>query len=157
MGKPISYDEDVYLWSVEQAAALRQAAASGTNLPVDWENVAEEIESVGLTTQRIFRNNVLDILLTFLNLEDCESQNLSHDLSEAIVSARIEARRELDDSHSLAFRIELNALYGDALEIIDKRGRKSASDSVAPPESCPWTLAQLLDHDYWPKNRRGLE
>lgn len=157
MGKPISYDEDVYLWSVEQAAALRQAAASGSNLPVDWENVAEEIESVGLTTQRIFRNNVLDILLAFLKLEECKSQNLSHDLSEAIVSARIEARKELDDSHSLAFRIELNALYGDALEIIDRRGRKSASDSAAPPESCPWTLAQLLDHDYWPKNRHGLE
>jgi hypothetical protein len=35
------------IWSEEQARALRTAARSGTNLPVDWENVAEEIEALG--------------------------------------------------------------------------------------------------------------
>jgi len=39
------YDRDFVLWSKEQAAALRRAKAS--NLPLDWENLAEEIESLG--------------------------------------------------------------------------------------------------------------
>jgi len=34
------YDEDFVRWTEEQAAALRQA--KGSNLPLDWENLAEE-------------------------------------------------------------------------------------------------------------------
>jgi len=39
------YDYDFFLWTQEQAAALRRAKDS--NLPLDWENLAEEIESLG--------------------------------------------------------------------------------------------------------------
>jgi hypothetical protein len=28
---------------------------------------------------------------------------------------------------------------------------------VALPEECPYTLEQLRDMDWWPKNRHGLE
>jgi hypothetical protein len=38
------YDRDFFLWTQEQSAALRQAKDS--NLPLDWENLAEEIESL---------------------------------------------------------------------------------------------------------------
>jgi hypothetical protein len=37
------YDTDILLWSEQQAAAIRRRAAN----EIDWENVAEEIESVG--------------------------------------------------------------------------------------------------------------
>ena len=37
------YDTDILLWSEQQADALRRRAAN----EVDWDNVAEEIESVG--------------------------------------------------------------------------------------------------------------
>lgn len=43
----VLYEQDFVLWTQEQALALRAAAASGANFPVDWENVAEEIESLG--------------------------------------------------------------------------------------------------------------
>jgi hypothetical protein len=36
------YDVDFYAWTRDQAAKLRAAAAAGSNLPVDWENLAEE-------------------------------------------------------------------------------------------------------------------
>jgi hypothetical protein len=39
------YDEDFVRWTEEQAAALRRA--KGSNLPLDWEYLAEEIESLG--------------------------------------------------------------------------------------------------------------
>ena len=42
-----AYDEDFYAWTQNQAQALRRAGAERNNAPVDWENVAEEIESMG--------------------------------------------------------------------------------------------------------------
>ena len=44
------YDHDFFLWTKEQAAALRRAKES--NLPLDWENLAEEIESLGKSDRR---------------------------------------------------------------------------------------------------------
>jgi hypothetical protein len=41
------YEEDFVRWTEQQAAALRAAARAGTNLPLDWENLAEEIDSLG--------------------------------------------------------------------------------------------------------------
>jgi len=37
------YEDDILLWSEQQAGALRRRALN----EIDWENVAEEIESVG--------------------------------------------------------------------------------------------------------------
>ena len=42
------YDTDVVTWSQRQAALLRRVASGERiNDQVDWENVVEEIESVG--------------------------------------------------------------------------------------------------------------
>jgi hypothetical protein len=48
------YERDFVCWTEQQAAALREAAAAGTNLPLDWENLAEEIDSLGRSTRREF-------------------------------------------------------------------------------------------------------
>jgi len=54
MAKPKElYDEDFVRWTEEQATALRRAKSlppagtRGSNLLLDWENRAEEIESLG--------------------------------------------------------------------------------------------------------------
>src|SRR5215469_6146554 len=42
------YDSDILLWSEHRAALLRRlAAGERVNDQVDWDNVVEEIESVG--------------------------------------------------------------------------------------------------------------
>jgi hypothetical protein len=41
------YEEDFVRWTEQQSTALRKAAGFRTNLPLDWENLAEEIESLG--------------------------------------------------------------------------------------------------------------
>ena len=49
MDRPSLYDDDIVTWAEEQAAALR-ALGARTDLSnaIDWENVAEEVESVGV-------------------------------------------------------------------------------------------------------------
>jgi hypothetical protein len=41
------YDEDFVRWTEQQAAAVRDAVGRTTNLPLDWENLAEEITWAG--------------------------------------------------------------------------------------------------------------
>jgi hypothetical protein len=54
------YDRDFFLWTQEQAAALRRAKDS--NLPLDWGNLAEEIESLGKSDRRELRSQIRQIL-----------------------------------------------------------------------------------------------
>ena len=44
------YDEDFVAWSKEQA--LRVAVRSGSSQKLDWENLAEEVESLGFSERR---------------------------------------------------------------------------------------------------------
>lgn len=37
------YENDFFAWTEQQAEVLRRAAREGSNLPLDWENLAEEI------------------------------------------------------------------------------------------------------------------
>src|SRR5262249_11743308 len=62
------YEDDVYTWSRQQAAALRRAAASRANLPspIDFANVAEEIESLGISQLREFYSRYRVLLVHLL-------------------------------------------------------------------------------------------
>ena len=63
------YEEDFVRWTEEQSSALRKAARIGTNLPLDWENLAEEIESLGRTLSLELRSPIAVILEHLLKLE----------------------------------------------------------------------------------------
>jgi hypothetical protein len=42
------YDSDILSWSEQQSALLRRLArGEKVNAQIDWENVVEEVESVG--------------------------------------------------------------------------------------------------------------
>ena len=62
------YDDDVYTWSREQAEALRRAARSRVNLPdpIDFEHVAEEIESLGFSQVRELHSRYVVLLAHLL-------------------------------------------------------------------------------------------
>ena len=66
---PSLYDQDFVRWSEEQSAAIRAAAQSGANLPLDWENIAEEIESLGRSDKRELRNRTRTLIAHLLKLQ----------------------------------------------------------------------------------------
>ena len=60
------YDSDLVAWSAEQARALREAGRRRVNLPIDWDNVAEEIDSLGRSERRTLSSRigtVIELLL----------------------------------------------------------------------------------------------
>lgn len=136
------YDVDVLEWSEQQARLLRQlAAGERLNEPIDWENVAEEIESVGRS-----QRDAVESLWTLAFLHDLKSEAwpLSRDVPHWRAEARLfrrQARRKFTPSmHS---KIDVAGLYADALA-----GLPETMDGQSPlpvPEVCPVTLNELLD------------
>ncbi|MDX2234988.1 MAG: DUF29 domain-containing protein [Hyphomonadaceae bacterium] len=63
------YERDFYVWTQEQAAALRAAGkAGGRSNAVDWDRVAEEVEDLGKSEYREAANYVTRILEHFFKL-----------------------------------------------------------------------------------------
>lgn len=106
------YEEDFARWSQEQSAALREAAKLGTNLPLDWENLAEEVESLGKTQRFELRRRLLVILEHLLKLEHSPAVDPRRSWTETIGRERIFIEHLLEDSPSL--RGELDAMIAHA-------------------------------------------
>jgi Domain of unknown function DUF29 len=95
------YDEDFVRWTEEQAAALRHAARLGTNLPLDWENLAEEIESLGRSLRHELRSRIAVIVEHLLKLECSPATDPRRGWMETIERERLEIELLLDDAPSL--------------------------------------------------------
>ena len=96
------YDTDVVVWSERQAALLRRmAAGERVNDQIDWANVAEEIEALGISDRRELRNRVRTILAHLLKLQVSPAIEPRAGWCETILEQRAQLRTLLRDSPSL--------------------------------------------------------
>jgi hypothetical protein len=95
------YRRDICLWSREQSAALRKAAGAGSNLAIDWENVAEEIESLGRSERSSLRGQIRRILEHLIKLEASPARDPRRGWVESIMEAQTAVEDTLRDSPSL--------------------------------------------------------
>lgn len=100
------YDSDFVQWTEEQATALRQAEGVHTDLPLDWENLAEEIESLGKSQRAALRSQLRRILRHQFKLEASPAIEPRRGWEESIRDARVEIEDILRDSPSLRREIE---------------------------------------------------
>lgn len=135
------YETDVLVWSEHQADLLRRmGAGERVNDQVDWQNVAEEIESLGRSERRACESHLVLALLHDLKAE-------AWPLSREVPHWRAEARGHRADAHraftpGMRQRIDLAALYR---EVIDRLPETIDGEPPLPvPEACPVTLDELL-------------
>jgi len=96
------YDTDLLLWSERQAALLRRAGAGErVNDQVDWENVAEEIESLGKSDRRELTNRIRTIMAHLIKLQTSPAEEPRPGWRETIREQRAVIETVLDDSPSL--------------------------------------------------------
>ena len=93
------YDSDFVLWTEEQATALRRA--KGANLPLDWENLAEEIESLGKSQRRELGSQIRRILRHLFKLEASPASDPRAGWHGSIREARADIEEVLAESPSL--------------------------------------------------------
>jgi hypothetical protein len=95
------YDADFVAWSQQQVDALRIAARSGSNQLLDWENLAEEIEGLGISQRSALGSQIKRIIHHLLKLQHSPARNPQRGWQDSIVDARDEIEDLLDRSPSL--------------------------------------------------------
>ena len=137
------YDTDFLAWSKEQAEALRSAAHSGSNQKLDWENLAEEIESLGISQRSALSSQIRRIIRHFLKLEFSPAVEPRRGWFESANDAKAEIEQLLEFSPSL--RTELASIT--AAET--RRGCKLAiGDLERHAELSPTIRAQIGARSY---------
>jgi Domain of unknown function DUF29 len=138
------YDDDILLWSEQQAAAIRRLAR-GRDVPndLDIENVAEEIESVG-RSELAAVESYLELIFVYLIrlLVEPDSTSVRHWRSE-IAAFHANARRRY--SPSMRQRMDVNALWRSAREqsLLAYEGAQHERIAALSTES-PFGLNELL-------------
>jgi hypothetical protein len=141
---PADYDQDFHSWTADQAARLRASRPGG----VDWENLAEEIESLGRSDRRKIASNLAAVLEHLIKWK-YQPEKRKGGWRSSIREHRDRIERILADSRSLA------RLPEEVLAAEYERARRAALDDtgLAPsriPVACLFTLAQVLDPAYLP-------
>jgi Domain of unknown function DUF29 len=96
-----SYRNDTAAWAEQQAAALRAVARGESNQFLDWENIAEEIESLGASQRSALASHLMRIIQHLVKLEYSPAVDPRKGWRCAIRLARLQAQRRIEDSPSL--------------------------------------------------------
>ncbi|BDA86286.1 hypothetical protein Sa4125_38280 [Aureimonas sp. SA4125] len=150
--QPSLYDADFYAWTQAQAGRLR--ARSGEGGDIDWENVAEEIESVGRSDKREIRSRLkgtFQYLLKWQFQPEKRQEGWLSTLSEQ----RLRWDMIIDDSPSLR-GFPAGALAGAYKLAVFEAVEATDLEKATFPSSCPYTLPQLRDSGFLPGRPQDL-
>jgi hypothetical protein len=146
-----SYDGDLALWAADQARALRRAAKARTNLPIDWENVAEEIASLGKSQGRELASRIETILLHLIKLQASPAGHPRTGWRATIQRERDEIESVLADSPSLRRTVPavIEATLGKARRVATLDLADLAEAPRLDPDGLGYTEAQVMG-DWFP-------
>ena len=140
----VRYEDDLFAWTQEQAALLRAHAIEG----IDWENLAEEIESMGGRDRRELESRLAVILLHLLKWQ-AQPALRGSGWRKTLRTQRREIRKLLKQSPSLRREVPglMREAYADAVkDAIDETGLHAD----VFPSTCPYAQDDVLDEDHLP-------
>ena len=147
MGDQSLYEEDILIWSEQQAAALRKLAAR-RDLPneLDLANVIEEIEDVGRSefhTVESLTDNIMAHLL--LLAADPDARSVRGWMTE-ITAWEVTLQRRI--SPSMRARLDMASVWRNGLKVAAAKltewdENKAAAVSSLRDTPCPFTAADF--------------
>ena len=140
------YDQDFNLWLAEQVNLLRQGRVN----ELDLDNLAEEVESIGRSDKREVYNR-LTVLFTHLLKVQFQPDKRTRSWRSTIREQRRQLRLLFQDSPSLEKTYvpnTLDAIYQDARRDASEETRLNLETF---PLSCPYSLSQVIDEDFFPE------
>ncbi len=139
------YEADFHAWTQQQAELLRQKRFGD----IDLENLIDEVASVGASQKKEIRSR-LKVLIAHLLKWRFQPGARSPGWRGTIDDQRSELAELLEGSPSLkhypADYIEKCHLSGRLLA-----AKETGMDFTLFPEKCPFTIEQVLDEGFWPK------
>jgi hypothetical protein len=138
------YEQDYLLWIEDVVNKLRNRDIEG----LDFDNLIEEIESLGRSDKRELESRLQELLehilkRNYVNMPDCYRGWV-----ESINKQRIGIRKLLKDSPSLKpyFSQVFDVVYADALQIVCKSYPQCYFPDIWP-FSCD--IESMLNVDFW--------
>lgn len=135
------YEADILRWSEQQGDLLRRLArGERVDAQIDWENVAEEIESVGRDQLHAVQSLLRQALVHMLK---AEAWPLNRD-APTWRSDAIGFRLQAADRYAPSMRQSLDVarIYRQALRALPET--IDGQPPLPAPETCPVTLDELL-------------
>jgi hypothetical protein len=141
------YDQDFYLWLTTTAEQLKQ----GKLTDVDWENLIEEIDSMGKSQKNVLKSLLtvlIEHLLKLIYWETEKDRNANH-WSREITAFRQQICDLLADSPSLKPYIQ--EIFPESYDFARRRVARAMGMKISFfPEIPDFTLEQTLDDDWFP-------
>jgi hypothetical protein len=140
------YEADFFAWTQEQARLLRDRDGRG----LDWENLAEEIDSMGRRDRRELESR-LRLILHHLLKWRVQPGLRGRSWRDTLIEQRRQAEKLLKESPSL--RPQLRALSDEAYpDAVRDAVRDTGLRAQTFPTDCPFTAEQILDQQYVPED-----
>ncbi len=140
------YERDALAWAERQAGLLRRLAAGELlNEAVDWPNVIEEVQDVGLSELRACQSLLEQALTRLLKLHGLPDSDAARHWRDEVRAFLHDVERRF--TPSMGQRIGLDGLYAKALGRARAVVEDSGGDARRLPGACPFTLTELLAGD----------
>jgi hypothetical protein len=150
VGKVPLYETDFVKWAEEQASLLTERCFD----LLDLDNLIEEVDDLAGRHRDALQNQIKVLLIHMLKLM-CSAGSLDSETvwKRSIRNARNRIDDLIDDHPSLRTRL------AEFCERVYPRAARDAHDELSDygdehksfPTDCPWTLDELLDHEFWPR------
>ena len=137
------YDRDFVIWSETQAERLRRLAAGERVNDVDWDNLIEEVETLGRSeiqaVESLLEQALLHAMKVAARPDDPASSHWRGEIRTFLNNAR---RRH---TPSMRQRIAIPDIYADALDAV--RQMRLGGPQRPLRDTTNLTLADLLSRD----------
>jgi hypothetical protein len=147
----VDHDQDFYLWTRQQADALRRLAETRPNIHIDFANVIEEIEDLGSEQEHAIVSHFTVVLLHLLKLAYSPDEQPRRHWRVEIAAQRGSLARRLRKNPSL--KIGAGQLLADAYPSARRQmSLEYVELADLIPEACPFALDRVLDNDWFPED-----
>jgi hypothetical protein len=147
------YEEDFPLWAERQAALLRAQRFD----ELDLENLIEEVEDLSRRERDTVESYVETVLEHLLKLELSTASRPRRGWLVTVDKQRVKLARKLTTTLRNHLEAELPALYAGLRRPMTRQLEKEGVPFKSPPPASPYTLDQILDPDWFPKNVHGIK
>jgi hypothetical protein len=148
--EPSLYETDFYAWTQDQGAKLRARAGFDNRGDIDWENAAEEIESMGRRERREIASR-LSLVLVHLLKWQFQPTHRSRSWRGTIKEQRRMLQQLLDDNPSLA-SLPADILVEEYSAAVAKASGETGFAQSTFPATCPFHVPDILNHDFLPED-----
>lgn len=144
------YESDFHAWCMEQAELLRAQGRSIGENHLDFENLAEEIESLGRSTKRELKSRII-ILLAHLLKWRHQRELRGRSWRVTIGLQRDEIEELLRENPSLR-EFAREAVVDVYARAVREAARETGVERLALPAACPFAEDDVFDAAFFPSD-----